>query len=98
VGQVEAALGLHHVGELGHDVPVLLVEGELHLGLVLLEILGAHGCTPPDSGASSPSAPASSLWTRAGKPPTAARPLTNEYRCTRLGPCSASAASCTGVQ
>ena len=57
VGQVEAALGLHHVGELGDDVPVLPVEGELHLGLVLLEILCAHGCTPPASGASSPRPP-----------------------------------------
>src|SRR6478672_11030747 len=88
VRQVEAALGLHHIGELGDDVPVLLVEGELHLGLVLLEILGAHGCTPPGFGASSPGAPCASLWTSslwtpsscggAAEPPTAARTLTNE--------------------
>src|ERR1051326_9085871 len=42
VGQVEAPLRLDHVREQTHDVPVLAVELELHLGLVFLEILRAH--------------------------------------------------------
>src|SRR5215468_12118661 len=43
VGEVEPALGLDHMGEQPHDVPVLAIELQLHLGLVLLEILRAHG-------------------------------------------------------
>src|SRR5918992_114813 len=46
VGQVEPPLGLHHVGELADDVPVLAIELQLHLGLVLLEVLGAHRTSP----------------------------------------------------
>src|SRR5262245_9105430 len=42
VGQVEAALGLDDVLEHPQHVPVLLVELQLHVGLVALEILGAH--------------------------------------------------------
>src|SRR5215217_6603721 len=42
VGQVEAALGLDDVLEHAQHVPVLLVELQLHVGLVALEILGAH--------------------------------------------------------
>src|SRR5262249_59997075 len=42
VREVEAPLRLDHVREQAHDVPVLAVELELHLGLVLLEILRAH--------------------------------------------------------
>src|SRR4029434_4805653 len=42
VGQVEAALGLDDVLEHPQDVPVLLVELQLHVGLVALEVLGAH--------------------------------------------------------
>src|SRR5215213_2547048 len=42
VGEVETPLGLHHVGEHGRDVLVLLVELELDLRLVALEILGRH--------------------------------------------------------
>src|SRR5439155_3815399 len=45
VGEIEAALCLHDVGEHLDDVAVLLVELELDLGLVPLEVLGAHGCT-----------------------------------------------------
>src|SRR5690242_17847146 len=101
VGEVEAALRLHDVGELGHDVPVLLVERELHLGLVLLEILGAHGSNPPSPASDGPTG-SSSLWTRAFGSPNreahAPRTFTNEYRCTGLGPCSSSAASWIGVQ
>src|SRR3712207_7521191 len=46
VGEVEAPLGLHHVGELPDDVPVLAIELQLHLGLVLLQVLGAHRGSP----------------------------------------------------
>src|SRR5215213_2848762 len=42
VGQVEAALSLDDVLEHAQHVPVLLVELQLHVGLVALEILGAH--------------------------------------------------------
>ena len=42
VGEVEAPLGLDDVREHRQDVAVLLVELELDLGLVPLEILGAH--------------------------------------------------------
>src|SRR5919197_3104377 len=42
VGEVEAPLGLHHVRELPDDVAVLAIELQLHLGLVLLKILGTH--------------------------------------------------------
>src|ERR687897_31303 len=49
VGQVEAALGLDDVLEHPQHVPVLLVELQLHVGLVALEILGAHwrSSSPP---------------------------------------------------
>src|SRR5690606_18138771 len=40
VGQIEAPLGLDHVFEQPDDIAVLPVELELHLGLVLLEVLG----------------------------------------------------------
>src|SRR5690606_30518346 len=40
--KVEAPLGLHDVGEQAHHVAVLAVELQLHVGLVLLEVLGAH--------------------------------------------------------
>src|SRR5262249_6808090 len=43
VSEVEPALGLDHVGEQAHDVPILPIELELHLGLVLFEIFRAHG-------------------------------------------------------
>src|SRR5215211_2200232 len=46
VGQVEAALGLDDVLEHAHHVPVLLVELQLHVGLVALGILGAHQQSP----------------------------------------------------
>ena len=46
VGQVEAPLGLHDVREHRADVLVLLVQLELDVGLVPLEILGAHGRHP----------------------------------------------------
>src|ERR1700722_8085026 len=48
VGQVEAALGLDDMAEQPDHVPVLAVELELHLGLVLLEILRTH-LLPPSS-------------------------------------------------
>src|SRR5207248_1294553 len=43
IGEVEPALSLDHVGEQPHDIPVLAIELQLHLGLVLLEIFRAHG-------------------------------------------------------
>ena len=46
VGQVEAALGLHHVPERGRDVAVLLEELVLDLRLVLLQVVGAHRRAP----------------------------------------------------
>src|SRR5207245_9552689 len=42
VGEIEAALGLHDVGEHLDDVVVLLVQLELDLGLVPLQIFGTH--------------------------------------------------------
>src|SRR5699024_7814546 len=42
VGETEATLRLDDVGELPDDVAVLAVQRELHLGLVVLQILGAH--------------------------------------------------------
>src|SRR6516162_5640403 len=50
VGEVEPALGLDHVGEQAHDVPILPIELELHLGLVFLEIFRAHAL-PSDQAA-----------------------------------------------
>src|ERR1039457_5746013 len=55
VRQVETALGLDDMGEQADDVPVLAVELQLHLGLVLLEILCAHA-RPSDQPASGASA------------------------------------------
>src|SRR5690242_3998489 len=46
VGEVEAPLGLDHVFEQTDNIAVLPVELQLHLGLVLLEVLGAHGSFP----------------------------------------------------
>src|SRR3954467_6626756 len=54
VGQVEAPFGLHHVRELPDDVPILAIELQLHLGLVLLQVLGAHRGSP-DTGRMAPS-------------------------------------------
>ena len=42
VGQVEAPLGLDHVGEERQDGPVLVDQGQLDLRLVPLEVLLAH--------------------------------------------------------
>src|SRR5690606_129089 len=42
VGEVEAPFGLHHVREEPDDVPVLAVQAELELGLVVLQVLCAH--------------------------------------------------------
>src|SRR5262245_22219488 len=66
VGQIEPALRLHHVRELTHDVAVLAIELELHLGLVLLEILGAHRVPPS----------LSLCWTAPTGPPGLANPAT----------------------
>src|ERR1700689_5385750 len=42
VGEIEPALGLDHMAEKPDHVAVLAIELELHLGLVLLEVLRAH--------------------------------------------------------
>src|SRR6476469_8984706 len=47
VSQVEPALGLHDVAELGDDVLVLPIELQLHVGLVVFEILSTHPTTSP---------------------------------------------------
>src|ERR1700761_8667903 len=105
VREVEAALGLDHVREQPHHVSVLAVELQLHLGFVLLEILGAHAT--PSSAAAAKSAISSSCpittvrVVSASAPPWAAaarRTLTKEKRCSSQGPCAMSAASCSGVQ
>src|SRR6201999_2385378 len=43
VGEVEAPLGLHYMAEEAHDVAILAIQLQLHLGFVLFEILCAHG-------------------------------------------------------
>src|SRR5450756_1798398 len=53
VGQVEASLRLNDVGEQPDDVAILAIELKLHLGLVLLQVLRAHG-SPPPSGRTGP--------------------------------------------
>jgi len=50
VGQIKAALGLDRILEHPEHVRVLLVELQLNLGLVALEVLGAH--CPSSSGRS----------------------------------------------
>src|SRR6478752_5165491 len=47
VSQVEPALGFHYVAELGDDVLVLAIELQLHVGLVVFEILSTHRTAPP---------------------------------------------------
>src|SRR5690606_30471143 len=102
VREVEAALSLDHVGELPDDVAVLPVELQLHLGLVLFEIFGAHP-VPPSSIAASASATESMSPERAtaatltvprrrprAEPTTtsgaAAATFAYEYRCSTHGP------------
>src|SRR5262249_132363 len=104
VGQVEPALRLDHVGELADNVAVLPVKLELHLGFVLLEILGAH--PGPPSLATVPRNCAATYALRPGAtPPVPLRRLdrataatfTYEKRCSTQGPCRFSAAWCSGV-
>src|SRR5687767_12137735 len=104
VGEVEAPLGLHHVGELPHDVPVLAIELQLHLGLVLLEVLGAHRSSSGARPSTSDMSPSSTMptgavtWTpRAACASRALRTLTNRIRCSGHGPCRSRAALCTSV-
>src|SRR6185312_13479071 len=47
ISQVEPALSLHDVAELGDDVLVLPIELQLHVGLVVFEILSTHPTTSP---------------------------------------------------
>src|SRR5674476_387177 len=54
VGEVETPLGLDDVGEQPDDVAILAIELQLHLGLVLLQVLRAH-CSPPPSVSTAPS-------------------------------------------
>src|SRR3712207_6236538 len=98
--EVEAPLGLHHVGELPDDVPVLAIELQLHLGLVLLQVLGAHRGSP-DTGRMTPSstiAPEPVSWTpRAACASRARTTLTKRFRCSGQGPYRCRAASCAAV-
>src|SRR5215211_792940 len=100
VGQVEPPLGLHHVGELADDVPVLAIELQLHLGLVLLEVLCAHR-TSPGTGLMEPSStmPTSVVtWRlRAAYASRALRTFTKRMRCSGQGPCRSRAALWTSV-
>ena len=104
VGEVEAPLGLHHVGELPDDVAVLAIELQLHLGLVLLEVLGAHRSSSGARPSTSDMSPSSTMPTGAVTwSPLAAcasralRTLTNRIRCSGHGPCRSSAALWTSV-
>src|SRR5215813_8071386 len=112
VGEIEPALGLDHVREEPDDVAVLAIELQLHLGLVLLEILRAHvlpsaastiGPWPASSIASTePSASTTPPgWSRSSSgitTPSAVasfsrdETLTNERRCSGLGPHASRAA------
>src|SRR4051812_790627 len=100
VGEVEPPLGLHHVGELPDDVAVLAIELQLHLGLVLLEVLGAHR-TSPGTGlmrsSSTMPTPAVTWSPRAAWESRALRTFTKRRRCSGQGPCRSSAALCTSV-
>src|SRR3954463_9575631 len=105
VAQVEAPIGLHDVLEDADDVAVLPIEVELHLGLVLLEILGAHedtscrvtGVSRRAASGSKSSSWGSRLRGSASMIPAARRTLTNRIRCTGLGPSSLRAAACSSV-
>src|SRR5699024_5443243 len=80
VGEVEATLGLDDVGEQADDIAVLPVELQLHLGLVLLQVLRAHRASRAGTVASSicctgPSSPTSGSGDRAtGASPSAPTP------------------------
>src|SRR5215207_3118175 len=54
VGEVEPPLRLDDIGEQPDDVAILPVERQLHLGLVLVEILGAHPASSRTPGSFSP--------------------------------------------
>src|SRR4051812_34507638 len=121
VGEVEAPLGFHDVGEQPHHVAVLAIELKLHLGLVLFEILRAHprlaiiwlpssapvmtSLFPTDRPAASSAASSAVTSNDASSTsvspcvgsPAAAATLTYENRCSGQGPCSRSAAPCSGV-
>src|SRR6476469_6602144 len=98
VAQVETTVGLDDVLEDADDVAVLPIEVELHLGLVLLEILGAHGETSSRvAGVSNSSSWGSRLRGSASMIPAARRTLTKRMRCTGLGPSSVSTAVCSSV-
>src|SRR6516162_10345695 len=67
VGEVEPALRLDHVGKQAHDVPILPIELELHLGLVLLEIFRAHAL-PSDQAATGATAQLGSTISQSSRP------------------------------
>src|SRR5690606_18563849 len=88
VGQVEPSLGLHHVGELTDDVAILAIERQLHLGLVLLEVLRAHPvAAPPSCSASSklPFSPTSNIAAPSGSEAHAALRIDAALRWIRRG-------------
>src|SRR6516164_8579111 len=102
VGEVEPALGLDHMGKQPHDVPILPIELELHLGLVLLEIFRAHAL-PSDQAATGATAQLKSTigqfsWPGsshaacgAGSPQATPLTFTKDWRCSGQGPCALSA-------
>src|SRR5690606_29947892 len=50
VREVEPTLSLHDVGEQPDHVAILTVERELHVGLVVLKVFGAHRLIIPHPG------------------------------------------------
>src|SRR5579859_740908 len=89
VGEIEPAFGLDHVAEKADHIAVLAIELELHLRLVLLQVLGAHDSILPSS---SVAFMAGSGWN------IRRRTLTNERRCSGHGPYSSSARTCSSVE
>src|SRR5699024_10862010 len=89
VGQVETSIGLDDIGEQMHDVAVLPVQRQLHLGLVLLEVFRTHvvslNSSSGDAGSSATS------------PPTSRATLAYERRCCAHGPCRSRARPCSVV-
>src|ERR1039457_2158272 len=104
VGEVEPAFGLDDVLEQTHDVAVLPIELELHIGLVVLKVFRAHRSSATEiasdrSNATSALSPRSTMR-GASRPQSASSTrltLMNDRRCSAQGPCSASASWCSGV-
>ena len=46
ISQIKAPLSFNDIGKLADNVPVLAVEGQLYLSLVVIEFLCTHGGPP----------------------------------------------------